>query len=58
MKNQLKETTGAACRPGVFGLPIPVTHLYDRTHMLSGSDPMELLAHLLEEKWMALCLHL
>nr|KAF6319533.1 glutathione S-transferase kappa 1 [Myotis myotis] len=52
MKNQLKETTEAACRYGAFGLPFTVAHLDGQTHMLFGSDRMELLAHLLGEKWM------
>ena len=30
-----------------FGLPVTVAHLHDETHMLFGSDRMELLAHLL-----------
>ncbi|PNJ51851.1 GSTK1 isoform 5 [Pongo abelii] len=52
VKNQLKETTEAACRYGAFGLPITVAHVDGQTHMLFGSDRMELLAHLLGEKWM------
>ncbi|XP_052494812.1 glutathione S-transferase kappa 1 isoform X2 [Budorcas taxicolor] len=52
VKNQLKETTEAACKYGAFGLPITVAHLHDETHMLFGSDRMELLAYLLGEKWM------
>ncbi|XP_044802935.1 glutathione S-transferase kappa 1 isoform X1 [Bubalus bubalis] len=52
VKNQLKETTEAACKYGAFGLPVTVAHLHDETHMLFGSDRMELLAHLLGEKWM------
>ncbi|XP_016012700.2 glutathione S-transferase kappa 1 isoform X1 [Rousettus aegyptiacus] len=35
-----------------FGLPITVVHLDGQTHMLFGSDRMELLAYLLGEKWM------
>uniref|UniRef100_A0A8C0DTQ9 Glutathione S-transferase kappa 1 n=1 Tax=Balaenoptera musculus TaxID=9771 RepID=A0A8C0DTQ9_BALMU len=52
VKNQLKETTEAACKYGAFGLPVTVAHLDDETYMLFGSDRMELLAHLLGEKWM------
>ncbi|XP_004414634.1 PREDICTED: glutathione S-transferase kappa 1 isoform X2 [Odobenus rosmarus divergens] len=52
VKNKLKETTEAACKYGAFGLPITVAHLDGQTHMLFGSDRMELLAHLLGEKWM------
>uniref|UniRef100_A0A8C3W5E1 Glutathione S-transferase kappa n=1 Tax=Catagonus wagneri TaxID=51154 RepID=A0A8C3W5E1_9CETA len=52
VKNQLRETTEAACKHGAFGLPITVAHLDDTTHMLFGSDRMELLAHVLGEKWM------
>ncbi|XP_002712000.3 glutathione S-transferase kappa 1 [Oryctolagus cuniculus] len=52
VKNQLRETTEAACRYGAFGLPITVAHVDGQTHMLFGSDRMELLAHLLGEKWM------
>ncbi|XP_060012472.1 glutathione S-transferase kappa 1 isoform X3 [Lagenorhynchus albirostris] len=47
VKNQLKETTDAACKYGAFGLPVTVAHLDDETYMLFGSDRMELLAHLL-----------
>uniref|UniRef100_A0A8C9DD88 Glutathione S-transferase kappa n=1 Tax=Prolemur simus TaxID=1328070 RepID=A0A8C9DD88_PROSS len=52
VRNQLKETTEAACRYGAFGLPITVAHVDGQTHMLFGSDRMELLAYLLGEKWM------
>ncbi|XP_002924211.1 glutathione S-transferase kappa 1 isoform X1 [Ailuropoda melanoleuca] len=52
VKNKLKETTEAACKYGAFGLPVTVAHLDGQTHMLFGSDRMELLAHLLGEKWM------
>ncbi|XP_040857971.1 glutathione S-transferase kappa 1-like isoform X3 [Ochotona curzoniae] len=52
VKNQLRETTEAACKYGAFGLPIVVAHIDGKTHMLFGSDRMELLAHLLGEKWM------
>uniref|UniRef100_A0A2K5RUP6 Glutathione S-transferase kappa n=1 Tax=Cebus imitator TaxID=2715852 RepID=A0A2K5RUP6_CEBIM len=52
VKNQLKETTEAACRYGAFGLPITVAHVDGQTHMVFGSDRMELLAYLLGEKWM------
>uniref|UniRef100_M3XTW0 DSBA-like thioredoxin domain-containing protein n=1 Tax=Mustela putorius furo TaxID=9669 RepID=M3XTW0_MUSPF len=47
VKNKLKETTEAACKYGAFGLPITVAHLDNQTHVLFGSDRMELLAHLL-----------
>ncbi|XP_017366796.1 glutathione S-transferase kappa 1 isoform X3 [Cebus imitator] len=47
VKNQLKETTEAACRYGAFGLPITVAHVDGQTHMVFGSDRMELLAYLL-----------
>lgn len=52
VKNQLRETTEAACRYGAFGLPTTVAHVDGQTHMLFGSDRMELLAHLLGKKWM------
>ncbi|KAM5302424.1 glutathione S-transferase kappa 1 isoform 3-T3 [Glossophaga mutica] len=52
VKNKLKETTEAACKYGAFGLPVTVAHLDGQTHMLFGSDRMELLAYLLGEKWM------
>ncbi|XP_036916542.1 glutathione S-transferase kappa 1 isoform X1 [Sturnira hondurensis] len=52
VKNKLRETTEAACKYGAFGLPVTVAHLDGHTHMLFGSDRMELLAHLLGEKWM------
>lgn len=52
VKNQLKETTMKACKYGAFGLPFTVAHVDGKTHMLFGSDRMELLAFLLGEKWM------
>ncbi|XP_012623544.1 glutathione S-transferase kappa 1 isoform X1 [Microcebus murinus] len=52
VKNQLRETTEAACKYGAFGLPITVAHVDGQAHMLFGSDRMELLAYLLGEKWM------
>ncbi|KAM8817363.1 glutathione S-transferase kappa 1 [Rhynchonycteris naso] len=52
VKNQLKETTETACKHGAFGLPVTVAHVDGQTHMLFGSDRMELLAYLLGEKWM------
>ncbi|XP_075414870.1 glutathione S-transferase kappa 1 isoform X1 [Tenrec ecaudatus] len=52
VKNQLKESTAAACKYGAFGLPVTVAHVEGQTHMLFGSDRMELLAFLLGEKWM------
>ncbi|XP_021573482.1 glutathione S-transferase kappa 1 isoform X5 [Carlito syrichta] len=52
VKNKLKETTEAACKYGAFGLPVTVAHMDGQTHMLFGSDRMELLAYLLGEKWM------
>ncbi|XP_007954775.1 glutathione S-transferase kappa 1 [Orycteropus afer afer] len=52
VKQQLKDTTEAACRYGAFGLPITVAHVDGQTHMIFGSDRMELLAHVLGEKWM------
>ncbi|XP_004474176.1 glutathione S-transferase kappa 1 [Dasypus novemcinctus] len=52
VKNELRETTEKACKYGAFGLPVTVAHMDGQTHMLFGSDRMELLAYLLEEKWM------
>lgn len=52
VKDKLKETTEAACKYGAFGLPVTVAHVDGKTHMLFGSDRMELLAYLLGEKWM------
>ncbi|XP_027245568.1 glutathione S-transferase kappa 1 [Cricetulus griseus] len=52
VKDKLKETTEAACKYGAFGLPFTVAHVDGKTHMLFGSDRMELLAYLLGEKWM------
>lgn len=52
VKNKLRETTGAACKYGAFGLPTTVAHVDGKTYMLFGSDRMELLAYLLGEKWM------
>uniref|UniRef100_A0A673SX54 Glutathione S-transferase kappa n=1 Tax=Suricata suricatta TaxID=37032 RepID=A0A673SX54_SURSU len=57
VKNELKETTNAACKYGAFGLPITVAHLDGQTHMLFGSDRMELLAHLLGSCVCQLCSH-
>ncbi|XP_020036705.2 glutathione S-transferase kappa 1 isoform X1 [Castor canadensis] len=51
VKKQLRETTEAACKYGAFGLPTTVVHVDGNTHMLFGSDRMELLAHLLENPW-------
>ncbi|XP_036615531.1 glutathione S-transferase kappa 1-like isoform X2 [Trichosurus vulpecula] len=51
VKKKLRETTDTACRYGAFGLPIIVFHMNDKSHMLFGSDRMELLAHLLGEQW-------
>lgn len=52
VKSKLRETTGAACKYGAFGLPTTVAHVDGKTYMLFGSDRMELLAYLLGEKWM------
>nr|XP_045016602.1 glutathione S-transferase kappa 1-like [Jaculus jaculus] len=52
VKNQLRETIEAACKYGAFGVPVTVVHMDGQTHMLFGSDRLELLAHLLGEKWM------
>ncbi|XP_068943544.1 glutathione S-transferase kappa 1 isoform X3 [Petaurus breviceps papuanus] len=48
VKNSLKETTDVAFNYGAFGLPTVVVHVDNKSHMLFGSDRMELLAHLLE----------
>ncbi|KAM5188333.1 glutathione S-transferase kappa 1 isoform 1-T1 [Callospermophilus lateralis] len=52
VKKKLKEVTEVACKYGAFGLPVTVAHVEGQTHMLFGSDRMELLAYLLGEKWM------
>ncbi|XP_047418614.1 glutathione S-transferase kappa 1 isoform X2 [Sciurus carolinensis] len=52
VKKKLMEVTEVACKYGAFGLPVTVAHVDDQTHMLFGSDRMELLAYLLGEKWM------
>ncbi|XP_068943543.1 glutathione S-transferase kappa 1 isoform X2 [Petaurus breviceps papuanus] len=52
VKNSLKETTDVAFNYGAFGLPTVVVHVDNKSHMLFGSDRMELLAHLLGEQWM------
>uniref|UniRef100_A0A8P0NMS3 Glutathione S-transferase kappa 1 n=2 Tax=Canis lupus familiaris TaxID=9615 RepID=A0A8P0NMS3_CANLF len=52
VKNKLKENTEASGKYRAFGLPVTVAHLDGQTHMLFGSDRMELLTHLLGEKWM------
>ncbi|XP_008582954.1 PREDICTED: glutathione S-transferase kappa 1 isoform X2 [Galeopterus variegatus] len=57
VKNQLKETTEAACRYGAFGLPVTVAHVDGQTHVLFGSDRMELLAHLLARGANLYCQH-
>ncbi|XP_027705420.1 glutathione S-transferase kappa 1-like, partial [Vombatus ursinus] len=51
VKKKLRETTNTACKYGAFGLPITVVHMANKSHMLFGSDRMELLAHLLREQW-------
>ncbi|XP_074049608.1 glutathione S-transferase kappa 1-like isoform X6 [Macrotis lagotis] len=48
VKTKLRETTNIACKYGAFGLPIIVVHVENKSHMLCGSDRMELLAYLLE----------
>ncbi|KAF7463402.1 glutathione S-transferase kappa 1 isoform X1 [Marmota monax] len=52
VKKKLREVTEVACKYGAFGLPVTVAHVDGQTHMLFGSDRMELLAYLLGEKWM------
>uniref|UniRef100_A0A8D2CRM9 Glutathione S-transferase kappa n=1 Tax=Sciurus vulgaris TaxID=55149 RepID=A0A8D2CRM9_SCIVU len=52
VKKRLMEVTEVACKYGAFGLPVTVAHVDGQTHMLFGSDRMELLAYLLGEKWM------
>ncbi|XP_038597232.1 glutathione S-transferase kappa 1 isoform X1 [Tachyglossus aculeatus] len=52
VKEQLKQTTDAACSYGAFGLPLVVAHVGGETHALFGSDRLELLSHLLGEKWL------
>ncbi|XP_074049606.1 glutathione S-transferase kappa 1-like isoform X5 [Macrotis lagotis] len=47
VKTKLRETTNIACKYGAFGLPIIVVHVENKSHMLCGSDRMELLAYLL-----------
>uniref|UniRef100_A0A8D2IHF9 Glutathione S-transferase kappa 1 n=1 Tax=Urocitellus parryii TaxID=9999 RepID=A0A8D2IHF9_UROPR len=47
VKKKLKEVTEVACKYGAFGLPVTVAHVDGQTHMLFGSDRMELLAYLL-----------
>ncbi|XP_068943541.1 glutathione S-transferase kappa 1-like isoform X2 [Petaurus breviceps papuanus] len=51
VKKKLRENTDTAFRYGAFGLPTIVYHLHDKSHMLFGSDRMELLAHLLGKEW-------
>ncbi|CAK7305870.1 Glutathione S-transferase kappa 1 [Vulpes lagopus] len=48
VKNELKENTEAAGKYRAFGLPVTEAQLDGQTHMLFGSDRMELLG----EKWM------
>ncbi|XP_027799207.2 glutathione S-transferase kappa 1 isoform X1 [Marmota flaviventris] len=52
VKKKLREVTEVACKYGAFGLPVTVAHVDGQTHVLFGSDRMELLAYLLGEKWM------
>ncbi|XP_074049600.1 glutathione S-transferase kappa 1 [Macrotis lagotis] len=52
VKNKLKETTDTAYNYGAFGLPTIVVHVDNKSHMLFGSDRMELLAHMLGEQWL------
>ncbi|XP_043823733.1 glutathione S-transferase kappa 1-like isoform X1 [Dromiciops gliroides] len=47
VKEKLRETTDTACKYGAFGLPTVLFHMDDKSHILFGSDRLELLAHLL-----------
>ncbi|RWS01726.1 Glutathione S-transferase kappa 1-like protein [Dinothrombium tinctorium] len=51
-KQRLKQNTEEALREGAFGAPTILVHKADTTHMLFGSDKIELLAFLLGEKYM------
>ncbi|CAI5796742.1 glutathione S-transferase kappa 1 isoform X1 [Podarcis lilfordi] len=52
VKNRLKATTDEALKYGAFGLPSFVAHINEEPHLLFGSDRLELLGHLLGEKWL------
>ncbi|XP_001506614.1 glutathione S-transferase kappa 1 isoform X2 [Ornithorhynchus anatinus] len=52
VKERLKVTTDAACNYGAFGLPVVVAHVGGQPHMFFGSDRLELLSHLLGERWL------
>ncbi|XP_043823737.1 glutathione S-transferase kappa 1-like isoform X4 [Dromiciops gliroides] len=52
VKEKLRETTDTACKYGAFGLPTVLFHMDDKSHILFGSDRLELLAHLLGEQWL------
>ncbi|XP_074123782.1 glutathione S-transferase kappa 1-like isoform X2 [Sminthopsis crassicaudata] len=52
VKQKLRDTTNEACGHGAFGLPTIVFNVNKKSHMLFGSDKLELLAYLLGEQWL------
>ncbi|CAH1239446.1 GSTK1 [Branchiostoma lanceolatum] len=51
VKDRLRQTTQAALDHGAFGSPTIVAHVDGKPQMFFGSDRMELMAHMLGEKW-------
>uniref|UniRef100_A0ABM5FR86 Glutathione S-transferase kappa n=1 Tax=Pogona vitticeps TaxID=103695 RepID=A0ABM5FR86_9SAUR len=51
VKDRLKAATEEVLKYGAFGLPCSVIYVDDKPQLLFGSDRLELLAHLLGEKW-------
>lgn len=51
VKERLKAATEEVLKYGAFGLPCSVIHVDNRPQLLFGSDRLELLGHLLGEKW-------
>ncbi|XP_066297272.1 glutathione S-transferase kappa 1-like [Branchiostoma lanceolatum] len=51
VKDRLRQNTQAALDHGAFGSPTIVAHVDGKPQMFFGSDRMELMAHMLGEKW-------
>ncbi|XP_053156408.1 glutathione S-transferase kappa 1 isoform X1 [Hemicordylus capensis] len=52
VKNRLKATTDEALKYGAFGMPSIVAHVDGEPHLFFGSDRLELLGHVLGERWL------
>ncbi|XP_019628094.1 PREDICTED: glutathione S-transferase kappa 1-like [Branchiostoma belcheri] len=51
VKDRLRQTTQTALDHGAFGSPTIVAHIDGKPQMFFGSDRLELMAHMLGEKW-------